>query len=500
MARKSLVSAAAALAVLAVGTVAAAKDEAVVSLTEKSFAETIAKEALVLVKFTAPWCGHCKSTAAPFEEAAQALKGKAVLADVDATVETELATKYEVKGYPTIKLFANGEFLTEYSGARDKNGFVKFIERSLLPPVVELESAEKVDEFLKQHEGAISYVGVKLGDNLGAAFKKLSFSLRDVMPDKVFFGSVADAATAAGAKALSAAKPADNVVAVVKSGGEDVEIYDGKTEDLEKWIRFNAVPAFGEISRGNSQLYTTAELPVVLTFLDAKTPDAKVKDMFTKLATDKVSKGKALFAWVDKVALKSFQDYIGLTGKDPAVAIYSFQKDTKFIYNGDFTEDALSKWIKSVVAGDLKPTMKSEPVPEATEDPMKVVVGDSWKDVVEDASKDVLIMQYAPWCGHCQKAEPELEKAAARLATVESVVVAKMDATLNDAPVAYKAKGFPTIHFFPSGGKDAVQHSGGRSADDFVEFIKEHATIKFELSDADAAGDKDVEDDKKDEL
>lgn len=52
MARKSLMAAAAALAVLAVGTVAAAKDEAVVSLTQKSFAETIAKEALVLVKFT----------------------------------------------------------------------------------------------------------------------------------------------------------------------------------------------------------------------------------------------------------------------------------------------------------------------------------------------------------------------------------------------------------------------------------------------------------------
>lgn len=52
MARKSLMSAAAALAVLAVATVAAAKDEAVISLTEKSFAETIAKESLVLVKFT----------------------------------------------------------------------------------------------------------------------------------------------------------------------------------------------------------------------------------------------------------------------------------------------------------------------------------------------------------------------------------------------------------------------------------------------------------------
>lgn len=432
-----------------------------------------------------------------------------MLADVDATVEKALASKYEVKGYPTIKLFANGEFLTEYSGARDKDGFVKFIERSMLPSVVELATSDAVDAFLKEHKDATTYVAVKLADDMAAAYKKLSFSMRDVMPDKVFFGSVADASTAAESKTLADTKPVDGSVVVVKTDG-GMEAFADKAEDMDKWVRFNAIPAFGEISRDNSQLYTSAELPVVMTFMDAKAPDAKIQDMFTKLAAAKVTEGKALFAWADKEALKSFQDYLGLAGKDPAVAIYSFQSDAKFLYSGDFTEEGLTAWIKSYVAGELSPTMKSEAVPEPNDDPMKVVVGDSWKDVVEDASKDVLVMQYAPWCGHCKKAEPELEKAAAKLASVGSVVVAKMDATLNDAPVAYKAKGFPTIHFFPSGGKDAVEHSGGRSADDFVEFIQKHATTKFEIPDAAEAStddkkveeekEKKVEEEKKDEL
>lgn len=449
----------------------------------------------------APWCGHCKSTVAPFEEAAQALKGKAVLADVDATVEKELATKYEVKGYPTIKLFANGEFLTEYSGSRDKDGFVKFIERSMQPSIVELATSDAVDAFFKEHKDAATYVGIKLADDVAAAFKKLSFSMRDLIPEKVFFVSVADASTAAESKILADTKPVDGSVVVVKEDGS-MEAFADKAADLDKWVRFNAIPAFGEISRENSQLYTSAEMPVVLTFMDAKTPDAKVKDMFNKLAAAKVTEGKALFAWADKDALKSFQDYLGLAGKDPAVAIYSFQSDAKYLYNGDFTEEGLTAWIKRFLTNDLPPTMKSEAVPPANDDPMKIVVGDSWNDVVEDASKDVLIMQYAPWCGHCKKAEPELEKAAVKLASVESVVVAKMDATLNDAPVAYKAKGFPTIHFFPAGGKDPVEHSGGRSADDFVEFIQKHATTKFEIPDAAGASadDKKVEEDKKDEL
>lgn len=38
---------------------------------------------------------------------------------VDATAESEMANKYEVKGYPTIKWFVNGELASDYNGPRD---------------------------------------------------------------------------------------------------------------------------------------------------------------------------------------------------------------------------------------------------------------------------------------------------------------------------------------------------------------------------------------------
>ncbi|KAH7866462.1 hypothetical protein Vadar_020676 [Vaccinium darrowii] len=109
----------------------AAIPSSVVVLTPDNFDELVLDETKdVLVEFYAPWCGHCKNLAPTYEKVASAFKLEedVIVANLDADQHKDLAEKYDVSGFPTLKFFPKGNKAGEdYDGGRDLDDFVNFI-------------------------------------------------------------------------------------------------------------------------------------------------------------------------------------------------------------------------------------------------------------------------------------------------------------------------------------------------------------------------------------
>ena len=139
----------------------------VVKLDAKNFDSRVtnAKEDVYwLVKYYAPWCGHCKKLAPEWTKAAKALKkevgDKAKLGAVDCDDATNkaLCAKFNVNGFPTLKGFASrGKESHDFDGARDADGIVQFVKTKLAAKTT--ASEDKLAPKLTYHD-AFNFLNV----------------------------------------------------------------------------------------------------------------------------------------------------------------------------------------------------------------------------------------------------------------------------------------------------------------------------------------------------
>jgi len=445
------------------------EEDDVIVLTEDNFDHVIKHYEHVLVEFYAPWCGHCKKLTPEYAAAAKELKksGSSIaLAKLDATVHKSVGAKFDVKGFPTLKLFSNGRD-SEYNGGRTASDIVSWMLKKTGPATRSLSSVAEVESFHKSADVAVVYFGDNEADK--AVYDNVARSNDDV----VF-------AVCAAEECLAHYNVKSGNVVLFKKfdeGRNDLTAPLSEAE-LKSFIAAHSSPLVMKFDEKCAQLIFGKSTPGLFLYRDSKADNTAELDEILKSVAQKVQGIKVVITDIKQGLETRLAEYIGVTPNDlPTVRIHDTRVDLKkYNLEGAITEESVLKFVNDWESGKLKAHLKSEEIPEKQEGDVVVLVGKNFHQIVMDTTKDVLVEFYAPWCGHCKKIEPIYNEVAQLLKSNTGIVLAKMDSTANEVEEV-SIQGFPTIKFWPANNKGKpIDFDGERTVEGFSKWLEKHST------------------------
>ncbi|MDP8263798.1 MAG: thioredoxin [Candidatus Ancaeobacter aquaticus] len=103
-----------------------------IEATNEIFEQEVMKnEGVVLVDFSAEWCGPCKKLLPTLEEISDEMADKIKVVHVDVDKCSDVAGKFGILSVPTLIIFKNGERVDESIGLVAKESLIEKIDAQL---------------------------------------------------------------------------------------------------------------------------------------------------------------------------------------------------------------------------------------------------------------------------------------------------------------------------------------------------------------------------------
>lgn len=102
------------------------------TFTDANFNEkVIQSDKLVVVDFSAEWCGPCRMVSPIIHELAAEYDGRMIAGEINVDESPQVTANYRVRNIPTVLFFKKGEVVDKQIGAVPKASYKAIIEKHL---------------------------------------------------------------------------------------------------------------------------------------------------------------------------------------------------------------------------------------------------------------------------------------------------------------------------------------------------------------------------------
>ncbi|KAL3072825.1 hypothetical protein niasHS_017799 [Heterodera schachtii] len=352
-------------------------DSDVLQLDKENIESVLKQHDVVIVNFYADWCRFSQNLKPVYLDASEKLKenGNVLFAMVDCDAQTELAQRFHISKFPTIKLFRFGELTKkEYRGQRSADAISDHVRRQLDSAVNIFNSTDELIRRMEHSSRNVFAYFVSSDTSQPAIqhFHRIASTLRD---DCTFW--------LASGEWVRSVVGNESAIFFRDPHVEDDLRYNGPLDNLDsvkKWLTDKCVPLVREITFDNAEELTEEGIPFLILF---RIPgDLQAERTFTDIVTTELEdqKNAVNFLMADGKKFAHPLHHLGKSERDlPLIAIDSFRHMYLFPDMKQFgVKGHLRQFVLDMHSGKLHrefhqwPDPTEQPAPTTTQPPASV--------------------------------------------------------------------------------------------------------------------------------